>query len=67
MIRPARASWAAWLLSVLALLAAASVQAAWWEFGRADSEPTITDLKFNRADVLRAEEIGRASCRERVS
>ena len=56
MIRPARASWAAWLLSVLALLAAASVQAAWWEFGRADSEPTITDLKFNRADVLRAED-----------
>lgn len=59
MIRPARASWAAWLLSLLALLAllaAASVQAAWWEFGRADSEPTITDLKFNRADVLRAED-----------
>ncbi len=56
MIRPARASWAAWLLSLLALLAAASVQAAWWEFGRADSEPAITDLKFNRADVLRAED-----------
>ncbi len=56
MIRPARVSWAAWLLVLLALLAAAPVQAAWWEFGRADGEPVITDLRFNRADVLRAED-----------
>ncbi len=46
---------AIWLLLV-ALLLTPAVQAAWWEFGRSDSEPSITDLKFNRVDVARAED-----------
>ena len=44
-----------WLL-LIALFLAPTAQAAWWEFGRSESEPVITDLKFNRVDVVRAED-----------
>jgi hypothetical protein len=43
------------LLMALLLLAPGS-RAAWWEFGRTDGEPVILDLKFNRVDVVRAED-----------
>lgn len=45
----------AWLFLGLGLVGL-NAQAAWWEFGRSDGEPVITDLKFNRVDTARAEE-----------
>lgn len=33
-----------------------SAQAAWWEFGRAENEPVITELKFNKVDAFRVED-----------
>lgn len=44
-----------WLL-LIAIFLVPAAQAAWWEFGRSESEPVITDLKFNRVDVARAED-----------
>lgn len=55
MTRSSRMLASVWLLFVTLLLAPAA-QAAWWEFGRSDSEPVVTDLKFNRVDVARAED-----------
>lgn len=47
-----------WLaLGFMALwLAFMPAQAAWWEFGRNDNDPVITELKFNKVDALRAED-----------
>lgn len=44
-----------WIFLLLSLFTM-SAQAAWWEFGRSDGEPVITDLKFNQVDVTRAED-----------
>jgi hypothetical protein len=44
-----------WVFIAVSLLAVPA-QAAWWEFGRSDGEPVITDLKFNQIDVTRAED-----------
>lgn len=40
----------------MALLVVFPAQSAWWEFGRSDGEPVITDIKFNQVDVSRAED-----------
>lgn len=40
------------LLGVL-LLAGPAAQAQWWNFGRADDEPRITELKLNAVDATR--------------
>jgi len=45
------------LVLVLLVLTAGPAAAAWWEFGRAEGEPAITELKFNRVDVFRAEDL----------
>ena len=46
------------IVALLLTIATGSVvNAAWWEFGRAEGEPAITDLKFNRVDVFRAEDL----------
>lgn len=41
----------------LLVLATSPALAAWWEFGRAEGEPAITELKLNRVDVFRAEDL----------
>lgn len=56
MIRTLRTHKAAWLLLLALALIAPATHAAWWEFGRSESEPVLTDLKFNRANVLRVED-----------
>ncbi len=45
------------LLFVFLVTLSGLASAAWWEFGRAEGEPAITELKFNRVDVSRAEEV----------
>ena len=48
---PAR-SWRA--AAALALMCVAmQAPAAWWEFGRQDDEPVITDMKLNSVDAAR--------------
>lgn len=42
---------------IIFVLVAPLASAAWWEFGRAEGEPAITELKFNRVDVFRAEDL----------
>lgn len=42
----------AWTL----VLASGPVSAAWWEFGRTENEPVITELKFNQLDVVRQDD-----------
>lgn len=44
-----------WLLIVATVLLP-TAHAAWWEFGRSDNEPVVTELRFNRVDVSRADE-----------
>lgn len=56
MIRALRPHYAAWLILLVLSLTAPATHAAWWEFGRSESEPVLTDLKFNRANVLRVED-----------
>lgn len=46
-----------WMVLMVLAVSSTVVSAAWWEFGRAEGEPVITDLKFNRVDVLRAEDL----------
>ena len=49
-------AFGAFLVMLVLVVLAPAAHAAWWEFGRADGEPVITDLKFNRVDVVRAED-----------
>lgn len=44
------------ILCLLTLLPSLSAQAAWWEFGRQDNEPAITDLRFNNLDAARLDD-----------
>jgi len=55
MSKQLRNLFTAWLFLCLALVGL-NAQAAWWEFGRSDGEPVITDLKFNKVDTARAED-----------
>ncbi|MDP2431441.1 MAG: hypothetical protein Q8O33_05370 [Pseudomonadota bacterium] len=55
MSKQLRKLFTTWLFLGLALVGL-NAHAAWWEFGRSDGEPVITDLKFNRVDTARAEE-----------
>jgi hypothetical protein len=41
----------------LLILAAGQADARWWEFGRADDEPVVTELMFNQVDVAYAEDV----------
>ena len=45
-----------WIVSMWLLIMVSLAQAAWWEFGRQDNEPAITDLKLNSVDVVWAED-----------
>ncbi|MDP2832495.1 MAG: hypothetical protein Q8Q28_04195 [Pseudomonadota bacterium] len=55
MSKQLRHLFTAWLFLGLTL-AGLNAQAAWWEFGRSEGEPVITDIKFNKVDVSRAED-----------
>lgn len=57
MIRALHTHGAALLILLALSLFTSTTHAAWWEFGRSESEPVLTDLKFNRADVLRVEDL----------
>lgn len=55
MSKPLRNLFSTWLFLGLALVGL-NAHAAWWEFGRSDGEPVITEIKFNKVDVFRAED-----------
>ncbi|MDZ4200582.1 MAG: hypothetical protein U1C96_00330 [Gallionella sp.] len=47
---------AAWFLMVCWMTALTPAHAAWWEFGRNENEPAISELKFNQVEAARVED-----------